>query len=686
MNENNFDDIKKYFEPNFEVPENLSKENIVKMLEDKKPKQKKKKHILRKAVAAAAALAIITTATVRISNIKVPVNYNPLTTSQNESNEYETIDLGLSKNELSTFKSEEDLKNYFLNIAKKKSDEKLSSIYDVPKNMISAKEMDESMADNSSAFADDGLSASIEYSTTNVQTNGVDEADVVKNDGRYIYVLSQSKKLTIIDTKDMSVVFSKVLEAQDKEKIFCVTSFYIKENRLVATGYEYFKSEDRNILYASDSLTVEDGVYSISYDGQMAVSAVYDISDKSNPSLLRYVTQDGFVSQTRMIGNVLYTVSEYTVNTDSKKETQENYSPKVNGEAMTYDEIYVLSDDESVSSYIVVTGFNIFENEGEVAKTTVLGRCDYIYCSLNNLYAVSLCYEDKDNGGYKKVTNIYSFSLSEKEIAYKASGVISGFAEDSYAFDEYNGYLRVSSSDYNFDLDEDVSSIYVLSSSLDVIGRLCDIAKDEQIKSVRYMGKYGYVVTFKNTDPLFVVDFSDPSKPEIKGQLKLPGFSEYLHPISESLLIGVGYDGDEDDANLQNVKISLFDISNPLEPKVVDTHIIKNASTDVNFDAKAFLYYEKENIIGIPLEYRITDINGDYRYTSYQYKLMKIENGKLCEKKNFSHESENVTWYEFFKGAYIGKTLYTVTDLSVYSFDMNSGEKTGFVEFATRGE
>ena len=141
---------------------------------------------------------------------------------------------------------------------------------------------------------------------------------------------------------------------------------------------------------------------------------------------------------------------------------------------------------------------------------------------------------------------------------------------------------------------------------------LSDIAKDEQIKSVRYMGQYGYVVTFRNTDPLFVIDFSDPTKPEIKGEVKLPGFSEYLHPVGNGMLVGIGYDGDEENANFRSVKISLFDVSDPTKPLEIDNHVIKNASTDVNYDPKAFLYYPEENTIGIPLQYDLVDGNIGY--------------------------------------------------------------------------
>ena len=709
MNENK--DIEKYFEKEASLPESLSKENVVKMLKEKEVKQKSKKHTFRKIVAIAACAAIITTSAVRISNIKKPVVFDDPTTvpsvtepKKEEVKSYEKIDIGVKPVALTKFASEEDLKNYFMNKAKDVSNQRLENLaddmIDGVINGFAEKSYDAVLDEEYFYVAEsDALSlqattgtgtadgSDLKYSETNTQTKGVDEADIIKNDGRYLYIVSEGNTLTIVDTETMTAVFSKELEAKDKEKTFRISQIYLNGNKLIVTGREYKEVKDDKLIEEGYGYSVYDGVYSYSYEDEKAVSAVYDITDKANPVLFNYVTQDGYLSNSRMIGTVMYMVTTYNVKVYSKEETEKTYAPEVNGAAVTFDSIYVEEGEEDSTSYVVVSAFDTAESGGEVSSASFLGYHNEVYCSRATLYVVNTDWEPENEGNPgKQLTNIHAFSLDGTKVQYKGSGAVPGAIDNQYSLDEYGGNLRIATTGYNYNTDEDTSNLYVLDGSLNVIGQLSDIAKDEQIKSVRYMGQYGYVVTFRNTDPLFVIDFSDPTKPEIKGEVKLPGFSEYLHPVGNGLLVGIGYDGDEENANFQSVKISLFDVSDPTKPVEIDTHVIKNASTDVNYDPKAFLYYPEENTIGLPLQYELIDSNNQNHGVSYQYKLMSIENGRFTEKLNFAHPNDESGWYNFFRGAYIGKTLYTITDLSVAQFDMEKGSRTGFVEFADRDE
>lgn len=711
MNENK--DIEKYFEKEAQLPESLSKENVVKMLKEKEIKQKNKKHIFRKIVALAACAAIITTGAVRISNIKKPVYYvgeqlpnpPPVSSETNEAEKkYEKIDTGIKALSLTKFASDEDLKNYFMNKAKDVSNQRLENfaddMIDGVINGVVEKSYD-TLAEGEYFYAADQAMPSVQvitgtgtadgsdlkYSETNTQTKGVDEADIIKNDGRYLYIVSEGNTLTIVDTETMTAVFSKELEAKDKGKTFRINELYLNGNKLIVTGREYKEVKDDKLIEEGYRYSVYDGVYGYSLEDEKAVCAVYDITDKANPALFNYVTQDGYINNSRMIGTVMYMVTTYNVKVYSKEETEKTYAPEVNGAMITCDDVFVASEEEKSTNYVVVSAFDTARSDSEVNSASFLGYQNEIYCSTTTLYIINNDWTNDGEGNPgKQTTNIHAFSLDGVKVEYKGTGAVSGFIDNQYSLDEYNGYLRIATTGYNYNTDEDTSNLYVLDSSLNVIGQLSDIAKDEQIKSVRYMGQYGYVVTFRNTDPLFVIDFSDPSKPEIKGEVKLPGFSEYLHPVGNGLLVGIGYDGDEENANFQSVKISLFDVSDPTKPAEIDTHVIKNASTDVNYDPKAFLYYPEENTIGLPLQYELIDSNNQNHGVSYQYKLMSIEGGKFTEKLNFAHPNDESGWYNFFRGAYIGKTLYTITDLSVAQFDMENGRRTGFVEFADRDE
>ena len=692
MKENYFTDIENLFSEETELPEALSKENVVKMLEEKNVKQKKKKYLFLKTLSAAACIAIAFVGATHLSNIKAPVNYKPVETTPPQ---YEKIDVGVKPTGLSTFSSEEDLKNYFLNIAKKISNDRIvytaDELLDGVMNFGAKAEdsVDESVAfDNLKAT---GSAAAPEaHSETNTQTAGVDEADIIKNDGRYIYTLSQRRLLTIVDTQTMTVVFSSEIKSPDKDKSLDLTEMYINENRLILTGTQYKTYADElkvKPFYSVNSRVIYDCYYGYGYEDEETVCVVYDMTDKANPVLLRYMTQDGHIANSRMIGSVIYLVTTYIVPVDDKKKTEEAYAPKVDGEQLSCDCIYITDKEEENRSYVIVSAFDTAINDSQVSKTSLIGGYDEIYCSDNTLYVVDWKWVGRDSENYaigEEITNIYAFSLNGANVSYKCSGAVPGCIDNQYSLDEYKGYLRIATTGYNFNTDEDTSNLYVLDSNLSVVGQLCDIAKDEQIKSVRYMGDYAYVVTFRNTDPLFVIELKNPSLPEIKGEVKLPGFSEYLHPVGDGMLVGVGYDGDDANANFQSVKLSLFDVTDPNAPKEIDNHIIKNASTDVNYDPKAFMWYKEENTVGIPLQYDLTDGNDVIRGVSYQYKLMSIENGKFTEKLNFAHPGDESGWYAYFRGAYIGRTLYTVTDLSVASFDIQSGAQTGFVEYARR--
>lgn len=684
MSENNFDDFKKYFEKEREIPESLSKENIVKMLKEENVKQKKNRHIFKKAVAVAAAFAIIGTGVFRLSNIKKPVSYNTTQASLASQKEYEKIDVGVSLGKVSTFESENDLKNHFLNLAKDYSNGKIFDIADelIDSVFFAAKESAEGAVNM--AYSKPQAVEDVKFSETNKQTEGVDESDIVKNDGRYIYSVSKGGALTIVDTEKMQTVYSKELKGQQEKKTFDIDEIYLNGNRLVAVGREYDKKTDNGLFSREENVEIYEGVYSYAIENIKTACAVYDIADKKNPSLLRYVVQDGNTLSSRMIGTVMYMVTNYQVDITDKKSTEENYAPKVDGKAVTCNDVYLTEENTNAREYIVVSAFDTSKKDGEVNKVSLLGDSDEVYASKTCLYVTHGDYRSLEDNTDKYCTDIYAFSLDGTSVKYKGNGVVPGTVNNKYSLDEYNGFLRVATTNYDFNEDEDISSIYVLDNALNVIGSLSDFAKDEQVKSVRYMGQYGYVVTFKNTDPLFVVDFEDPSKPTIKGQVKLPGFSSYLHPVGEGLLLGIGYNGNEENADLNSIKVSLFDISNPESPKEIDSHIIKNVSSEINYDPKAFLYYPEENIIGIPLQYTLIDADRNYKGESYQYKLMGIENGKFTQKLNFSHPLDESGWYEYLRGAYIDKTLYTVTDLSIASFNMETGERTGFVEFATR--
>lgn len=682
MNDEKYQDMEILFSEEPVLPHSLSKENMTQKLKGVKQKSapKSAKKVFLQLTAVAAAVAVVAVGTFSLGNIKRNVNINPIPQTQTDENgkkTYEAMDLGLKKTELSQFESDEDIKNHVVNLAKENSRDALYDDifngfgivgYGSDKSAEVAVDTDitvpviaenQEMAASKDSATEESFDAAGDSSQTNTQTQGVDEADLIKNDGRYLYIVShRTEKLSIVDTETMTVCSVLEIEAQKKGRSFIAENIYLNGNTLVVIGSEY-----------------EEGTYNeyVCYEGVygwraavQAASAVYDISDKTQPKLVRYVTQDGFPENSRMIGTVLYTVTGYCVDISDKDKAKEKYAPAVNGEMLGCDCIYV-SDADS-TNYIVLSAFDTADAESEVNSVSVLGNVRNIYCSQTTLYVSSDKYSVSDENGIGGVsTDIIAFSLDSTNVALKATGVVPGTVDDQYSFDEYGGFLRVAATDYDYNQDEDISSLYVLDSNLDVIGKAYDIAPDEQIKSVRFMEDTAYVVTFKNTDPLFVIDLSDPSDPKITGEVKLPGFSEYLHPVGDGLLVGIGYCGDEESANYDSVKISLFDVSDPAAPKELDSHVIEMAYTEVNYNPKAFVYNAKTATLYLPLLYYSRSGDDD----SWQYKAIRIENGKFTDKQNYAHPTQE-EYGDLFRGAYIADKLYTVTDYSVAQFDLES--------------
>ena len=663
------------------LPENLGEDAVVQMLEEAKPQQDKKKIKLLPRVVAVAAAAAVAVTCVQLIPWQKKVHTTPAEPAMTET--VDTTPANLSKDApLSQFKSDADLNAYFKNIAaRNKTDDRIDGMFGALRKKSADGVAAESVADSAAvtngaltAYAtEEDFFAAGNYGKTNTRSADVDEGDIIKNDGRYFYTASGGK-FSIIDAQTMQCVFQGEPKPEQDDQFYSFTSLYVQGDRLIVGGTLYTGSTPTDDVYfgayvARDSIRP----YYYGYLDSCAVTLVYDIADRSKPALLRAAVQDGSVNTSRLVGDILYTVTTHSVYPDADGKNE--IVPKVNEEKISCKDIYVSDPKGDCTSYIVLTALDTAHPERDVKTVSMLGYSDVIYCTTDTLYVLRGSYEwsgKTETCG----TEIYAFALGNGKPALKASGTVPGFVENHYAVDQYKGFLRLTSTNYDYASDEDVSALYVLNGKLETVGKLVNFARDEQVKSTRFLGDLAYVVTFRNTDPLFAIDLSDPKNPTILGAVKLPGFSEYLHPLSDSLLLGVGYNGDDQSANFSTVKLSLFDISDPTAPKEVDTHIVKDASTDVNFDPKAFVFDSERGVFGLPMSYSIIDSDGNWRGTRNVYKTFAVENGKFTDKKAYLPDS-SVSYYRdtFFRGTYIGDKVYTLTSFAVQEFDMDSAEK-----------
>jgi inhibitor of cysteine peptidase len=579
-----------------------------------------------------------------------------------------------------------------------------------------------------SAPVEPSEAADSDYSKTNIQVEGVDEADIVKTDGEYIYIVSGGN-ITIVKAypPEEAKVLSKIIVEGS------IAGIFINGNKLAVFETEYgiyplyeggvaydlgSSSEEVNESTEDDeTVSVPPPVNGSTPDDEPKVPEpteptepvvmpeiiweppttsikVYDISNKANPVLTRNFSVDGNYFSARMIGDYVYVVTtQYTffIETDV-------FLPRVHSnnetEVISADEIYYYNFSDTSYSFTTI------DAQEPVHETILLGSTSTIYVSQNNIYLTFTDYTWQENETTK--TTIQRIKIDKQAITFAAQGEVPGYVLNQFSMDEHNGYFRIATTTDNFGwrtfAESEVTSknnVYVLDMNLNVVGKLEDLAPGEQIYSARFMGDRCYVVTFRNIDPLFVIDLSNPTAPTVLGQLKVTGYSGYLHPYDENRIIGIGketeYEAKEDFSWYQGVKISLFDVSDVSNPVELAKYEIGDRGTDspVLWDHKALLFDKEKNLLVIPvLVAEIDENNYDGEIPDWAHGdpvwqgayVFDISLDGLELRGGITHiEDAELLKFGYYFGSdytvqrtlYIGNVLYTISRMKV---KMNSLE------------
>ena len=543
--------------------------------------------------------------------------------------------------------------------------------------------------------ADAAVAEKSEYSETNTQVDGVDEADLVKTDGNYIYYVG-TNKITIIDAKNKQKL-KKIQEIEydyDEEK-FYPREIYINADKLIVIGNEELYDE-----------IAEDLFYYNRYK-TYTVAKIYNLENIKTPKLEREIKIEGNYLSSRMISDNIYLLSNkgiYYYWFDEKPIevlNEDDFKPKYLDTAisdetkcMQFDSIYYLPESND-TTYLNIAGFNINNNEPANIES-YLGAGSQIYASLDNLYVAMVKYDYKDTKAYGFYNNfdvntyIYKFELQNGKAIYKNVGNVPGEILNQFSMDEYNGYFRIATTDKeNWNEETSRNNMYVLDAELNVVGKVEDLAKGERIYSVRFMGDRAYMVTFVQTDPLFVIDLSDPTNPTVLGELKIPGYSKYLHPYDETHLIGFGEDtkvvnyGYGDRVITDGMKMALFDVSDSNNPKELYSIKIGDRGTysELLYNHKALLFSKEKNIIAFPIS--ITEDDYEVVFQGAVVYGLDLENGFNLKGKisHFDITEENYKYNKSIKRIiYINDTLFTLSDELVKATDMNTMEEQSRVE------
>ncbi len=533
------------------------------------------------------------------------------------------------------------------------------------------------------ASTNQNVPAETPYGQTNTQVAGVDEADILKNDGSCLYFApAGGKSIRIIAPTpvDSMQVLATIAIPQGEGESVSVAELYVRGNRLIAVCHAADTSgQEVSGQAMADAIYNGCMVRALAGDTRLLI---YDIGDRSAPKLTRTFTQDGAMLSSRMIGSTLYLVTQYTVPlssdelTDYIPTTTDQNSP---AQKLAAADIRILPGADT-PNYLVVSALDTSADQAEPARKAVLGSGDSVYCSTDALYVAFTEYEQAG-----EFTAITGFPLTEEGLGESVSGRVRGRALNQFSLDSYGGALRIATTET---VDGATSSrVTILDRSLNTLSTLGGIAPGESIYAVRFLGNKGYVVTFRQTDPLFVLDLSDTSAPKILGQLKIPGFSSYLHPVGEGLLLGIGEDAD-DAGNTRGVKLSLFDVSDPAKPQEIDSLTLgRHTYTDAASNHKSILFLPEQSAVALPIMQQ--ESMKDFQiYSDQTYCVFSLEGNQIQLMHTLRNYTREAQFHErrgkdnaILRGTYIGSTLYTFSNGRVCAFSLDSGVKRGQLDF-----
>lgn len=537
--------------------------------------------------------------------------------------------------------------------------------------------------------ATDTESASTQHSTTNTQVQGVDEADIVKTDGKYIYyIVNNTINIIECDADGKMDIVSKIKLTEYISYDFYPSEMYLYNDNLVVLLRE--TSEYQPVSYNNSYGELCDCVcVAVKTD---TVVKCFDISDRANPQESFTHKLTGEYISSRVTDGKLITVAQFLIPYNSVQADDFDGACEVvkdvcvpeysvgDGELkkIPSDRIKVF-DEKNPTCYTVTSVLNLEDMSAEPKVNAFLGGAEEIYCTREEIFVAETVYmtwtnneqiiaTDDLGNKYETATKVHKMDITDDGVNYVAAAKVGGMCINQFSMDKNGEYFRIATNGWDYNIAEQKTMVYVLDKDMKIVGFLDNIAPEEQMKSARFMGDVLYLVTFMQTDPLFVVDLSDPENPEIKGELKIPGFSTYLHPAGDGLLIGVGEGGTMTGTD-GTAKISLFDVSDPASPKELDNYTTYFVGDFVR-NHKAFSVID-ENTFAIPF---FAQGQGE------SILVFSIENNSITIDNYFDCLKYN-GFYNTTRAVFIDSALYAVNTKGIVAYNMTNAEKLSEIKF-----
>lgn len=613
----------------------------------------------------------------------------------------------------------------------------------------------------SSSQAYTGAAPSADSSSTNTQVNGIDEGDIIKNDGKYLYLVRGNTVLIydVYPVSTMKKVSTISLEANEQ-----VRELYLTAGKLVIISSNYENMYSETSQGAADAISGDtkakvaaDCLY---YGRESTKIRIYDISKKENPVLSRSIVMDGsLVSSREKSGKFYIITNRYVYNIPEENAAKEDVLPSYSDSLKGQNSILIQADEieycpENIAANYLLIGCFDVGTQVPLDVETILGAGNNVYMSHQALYIAQPFFRyipnpqissstpsstptssliisgaipetktetttkpvagsaiDPSTGTgssagsvtgsgtgvavaapavdlmpqfleYEEGTIVLKFNFTSGGVQFAVAGEIAGQILNQYSMDEYNGSLRIAATNWDAKIG---NAVYILDVQMKLSGKITGIAPGERIYAVRFMEKTGYVVTFRNMDPLFVIDLSNPAAPKITGELEIPGFSNYLHPVSSTLLLGIGqntetiYRKDETGKEIvvgsqrSGLKVSLFDVSDPQKPREVDTLVFGGvgSTSETQYNPKSFVWWNIKSMALFPAY--LTGVDGGVEYND-KYSSMQcgalaftVSGSTLVEKARLFPENSGYD-YNGIRTAYINDVIYVTNNSGVYAY------------------
>lgn len=576
----------------------------------------------------------------------------------------------------------------------------------------------------SESASDKASSAPQDYSKTNTQVAGVDEPDIMKSNGTHIFTISGSEIQIVAswpaDTMKLASKISVDGYPRDlfltEDKRLVVASNPRVQDPVVPAWYSA-PPWYRYGIYDYRILRLE--VYDISQIEEPKLAKTYHfrgdyLNMRRQGNLLRLVMADHYPAYPEGVesyipwwsGNSRISLEEFDrrrAEIDAKNEaviSQMTFNSWVNArrsygadwQGLTDDPLY--KEDASCASIYAseamgnlglttVTSLDI--GSGAIDQAALLSPANTIYASTDSLY---VAYNQRSwwwgwGSPEGSKTYIHKFSYESPDsvrLLYQGSGMLDGFILNQFSMDEFEGHLRVAVTDDRHVAETDsgtgrprfstVNRVAILAAAdqkLSVVGQTEDLAPGERIYSSRFNGAKGYVVTFRQVDPLYTLDLSDPKNPKVSGELKVNGFSSYIHMIDDNHLLTVGQDADPATGRVLGLKIAVFDVSDPSNPSEKFKHLIEDASyswSEAQYDHHAFTYFASRGLLGIPIGgYRRTNSSEWWNDYFSELRVFGIDLEKGITNRgaiamNDLYRAEKTEWGYWWGGAQVRRSVF----------------------------